>query len=136
MLVALAWPDHVHHRVARTWFLATAASGWATCPLTESGFVRVSSNPVVPHAVTPADLALLARLRDVEDHRFLADDVSLVASPHVDRRRIGSHRQVADAHVVAVARGHGARLATLDVGLRRALGRGPDDEAVVVLGGA
>jgi uncharacterized protein len=46
-LVALAWDSHVHHATMRTWFAANSASGWATCPITESGFVRVSSNPKV-----------------------------------------------------------------------------------------
>lgn len=134
VLVALAWPNHVHHDVARRWFLESSPSGWATCPPTESGFVRVSSNPAVPYAVTPADaMSLLARLRYVEGHEFLDDDVSLVASPHVDRGRIVSHRQVTDAHLLAIARRHRARLATLDVGLRRALSRGQDDDAVIVI---
>lgn len=135
VLVALAWPNHVHHGVARRWFEAAAGPGWATCPLTESGFVRVSANPVLPHAVTPAEaLALLARLRQLDGHAFLDDDISLVASPHVDRGRIASHRQVTDAHLLAIARRHDARLATLDAGLRRALARGDGDRSVVVIG--
>ena len=44
-LVALAWDSHVHHAAARNWFAANAADGWATCPVTESGFVHVSANP-------------------------------------------------------------------------------------------
>lgn len=44
LLVALAWPNHVHHQAALGWFQRNQAAGWATCPLTESGFVRVSSN--------------------------------------------------------------------------------------------
>jgi len=135
VLVALAWPNHVHHEAARRWFEGNASPGWATCPLTESGFVRVSSNPVVPHAVTPSEaLALLGRLRELEGHTFLDDGVSLAASPHVDRGRIVSHRQVTDAHLLAVARRHRARLATLDRGLQRALARGEDDPAVVLIG--
>ncbi|MGH9896422.1 MAG: type II toxin-antitoxin system VapC family toxin, partial [bacterium] len=44
VLVALAWPNHVHHQAAVKWFLTNQSGGWATSPLTESGFVRVSSN--------------------------------------------------------------------------------------------
>jgi uncharacterized protein len=51
-LVALAWDSHVHHARVRAWFAENSSSGWATCPLTESGFVRVSSNPqVLPVAI-------------------------------------------------------------------------------------
>ena len=47
VLIALAWPNHVHHhpaRPARSWFAANRSTGWATCPLTEAGFVRISCN--------------------------------------------------------------------------------------------
>ena len=135
VLVALAWPNHVHHEVVRTWLEHNAHLGWATCPTTESGFVRISSNPVIPHAVTPpAALSMLGRLRDVDGHTFFTDDVSLVASPHVDTQRIASHRQVTDAHLLAIARRHDGRLATLDRGLRRTLARGEHDPSVVVIG--
>jgi hypothetical protein len=56
-LVALAWDSHMHHATMRTWFAANSAGGWATCPITESGFVRVSSPPKVlpsPIGVEPA----------------------------------------------------------------------------------
>jgi toxin-antitoxin system PIN domain toxin len=64
-LVALAWDSHVHHAAMRTWFAANAGRGWATCPITESGFVRVSSNPkVLPSPIgVDAALAVLAALR-------------------------------------------------------------------------
>jgi uncharacterized protein len=45
VLVALTWPTHIHHLAARSWFDATGGAGWATCPVTQLGFVRVSSNP-------------------------------------------------------------------------------------------
>lgn len=44
-LVALAWDSHIHHARIREWFTANATLGWATCPLTEAGFVRVSTKP-------------------------------------------------------------------------------------------
>ena len=64
VLIALAWPNHVHHAAAWVWFKANRKQGWATCPLTEAGFVRVSCNPsVVRHTVTPLDaIAVLERL--------------------------------------------------------------------------
>lgn len=62
---------------------------------------------------------LLERLGAVAGHQFWKDDTSLVASPHVDRDRIVSHRHVTDAHLVALARAHRGRLATFDRALRR-----------------
>ena len=72
VLVALAWPNHLRHHAVRWWFNQQRLAGWATCPLTEAGFVRVSCNPsAVHHSVTPRDaIALLQRLRALETHCF------------------------------------------------------------------
>ena len=45
LLVALFDPDHIHHDLAHDWFEDHHRSGWATCPVTENGFVRVLANP-------------------------------------------------------------------------------------------
>jgi toxin-antitoxin system PIN domain toxin len=129
-LVALAWDSHIHHAATRTWFEANAANGWATCPLTESGFVRVSSNPtVLPSAIGVEEARrVLALLRAVGSHRFLADDVSMTDG---DVPPLVGHRQVTDAHLLALARRNGMRIVTFDGGVR-ALG-GPDVEVLTAL---
>jgi predicted nucleic acid-binding protein len=54
VLVALAWPSHIHHGVAHEWFAQQRSNGWATCPITQSGLVRLSSNSrITPDAVSP-----------------------------------------------------------------------------------
>jgi toxin-antitoxin system PIN domain toxin len=125
-LVALAWDSHVHHASIRTWFAANSSAGWATCPLTESGFVRVSSNPkVLPSAIgIDAARAVLTALRAADGHRFLTDDVSLSDD---DVPAINGHRQVTDAHLLTLARRRGVRLVTFDAGIV-ALARGRDVE--------
>jgi predicted nucleic acid-binding protein len=45
LLIALAWPQHVHHGEAHAWFGKVARGAWATCPITQLGFIRISSNP-------------------------------------------------------------------------------------------
>lgn len=119
VLVALAWPNHVHHAVAAEWFRGERDAGWATCPVTESGFVRVSSNPRIGGGdVLPgAALDVLGQLRRLGRHRFLVDSISLVDSEHVPRQRIYGSRQVTDAHLLAVAASHRCRLATFDAGV-------------------
>jgi len=42
VLVALFHPDHVHHDLAHDWFVGHRHAGWATCPVTENGFLRVT----------------------------------------------------------------------------------------------
>ena len=115
-LVALAWDSHVHHVAIRRWFAANSASGWATCPLTESGFVRVSSNPkVLPGAIgVEAARGVLASLRVAERHTFLVDDVSITDD---DVPAMSGHRQVTDAHLLTLARRRGLRVVTFDAAL-------------------
>jgi toxin-antitoxin system PIN domain toxin len=115
-LVALAWDSHVHHVTMRAWFRANREQGWATCPLTESGFVRVSSNrKALPSAIGVEDArGVLVSLRSVGHHRFLDDDVS-ITDPDVPR--MSGHRQVSDAHLLALARRRGVRLVTFDAGI-------------------
>jgi hypothetical protein len=125
VLVALAWPNHVHHESAHRWFAGRerARRGWATCPITQSGFVRVSSNPrIVPQARTPAEaIQLLAGIVALPGHEFWSDDVSIVSSPHVARRKLMGHGQITDAHLLALAIGRRGALATFDVGLAEML---------------
>src|SRR3954470_19032995 len=120
-LVALAWDSHVHHARMREWFTTYGQAGWATCPVTESGFVRVSSNPkVLPSPIgVAAARAVLAALKTAGAHRFLADDVSLSDS---DVPGILGYRQVTDAHLLTLARRRGVRLVTFDAGLARLAG--------------
>jgi uncharacterized protein len=130
-LIALAWDSHVHHAPMRAWFRENRTHGWATCPVTESGFVRVSSNPrALPGAIgIEAAREVLAALRSLSGHRFLGDDVSLADS---DVPRISGHRQVTDAHLLTLARRRGARLLTFDAGIH-SLAEGQDVEVLSLL---
>lgn len=130
-LIALAWDSHVHHATMRVWFAENRANGWVTCPITESGFVRVSSNSkAMPSAIgVDAARAVLSALRAVDGHRFVSDDVSITDG---DVPPIVGHRQVTDAHLLALARRRGARLVTFDTGVL-ALEQGRDVELLSVL---
>ncbi len=134
VLVAFAWPNHVHHRIATSWFLAHQYEGWATSPITESGFVRVSSNSkVIPNAVPPqVAIAMLDRFRSLDHHVFWPDDISISASPEVERAKIATHHQVTDAHLLALARARDGRLVTLDRKLTRLI-TPPNESSLLVI---
>jgi len=119
-LVALAWPNHVHHVPAKEWFAAHHEAGWATCPVTESGFVRVSSNSrATPEAKSPAEaLFILRQMVAQAGHRFWPDEISIARTELIDPSRLFGHRQVTDAHLMALAIHHGGRLVSFDRGLR------------------
>ena len=130
-LVALAWDSHIHHSAIRRWFAANHAAGWATCPVTESGFVRVSSNhAVLPSALGPRDARdVLRMMRQTAGHRFVVDDVSITDD---DVPSIAGHRQVTDAHLLTLARRRAMRVVTFDRGLA-ALAGGRDVELLTAL---
>jgi uncharacterized protein len=130
-LVALAWDSHIHHARIRDWFVVNSSHGWATCPITESGFVRVSANPnVLPSPIGIADARrVLSALRAVDGHHFLLDDVSLADD---DVPTIAGYRQVTDAHLLTLARRRGARLVTFDAAII-ALAHGRDVELLTVI---
>jgi toxin-antitoxin system PIN domain toxin len=97
-VVTLAWDANIHHLRIREWFAANACQGSATCPVTETGFVRVSANPrVLASPIGIADAQrVLAALPAVGDHRFLVDDVSPVDE---DVPKIVGHRRVTGAYL-------------------------------------
>ena len=135
VLVALAWPNHVHHEVARAWFRRNHRRGWATCSMTQTGFVRVSANKAfIQTAVSPREaVLLLGELTGLAGHRFWADDLHFVCSPHVDTDRLVGHRQVTGAHLLGLALRHKGRLATLDGKLRSLLPAGAPASSIEVV---
>jgi uncharacterized protein len=118
VLIALAWPNHVHHEETTEWFLSSAASAFRTCPITQTGFVRISSNPAfTSNAVTPEQaLALLQQVVELPGHAFWPDDLPL-ADAFPPPVLLGSHRQITDGYLLALAIAHDGVVATLDRGI-------------------
>lgn len=116
VLLALLWPLHRLHPVTRRWFTRKARHGWATCPFTQAGFVRLTSNPAVSLlVVSPQEaLELLAENMRQPHHRFWHDDISFPEAVAPFRDRLVGHRQVTDAYLLGLAIRHDGKLATLD----------------------
>ncbi|CAN5334711.1 type II toxin-antitoxin system VapC family toxin [soil metagenome] len=119
VLIALTWPTHVHHAPSRQWFDRNSRSGWVTCPITQLGFVRVSSNSrIIRDAVSPREaITLLARLTDLPGHRFWPDEFALSSTGAFASLALVGHRQVTDAYLLTLAQRRDAKLATLDRGI-------------------
>ena len=130
-LMALAWPNHQHHRAVVARLDRPPAPEWATCALTQLGFVRLSSNPAVTGVRrTPAQaLGLLGELVADPQHRYLT---RLPALPEATRhfQHLLGHQQVTDAYLLAVAALHKAVFLTLDRRLALPAGGGADVEVV------
>jgi len=135
VLVALAWPAHVHHESAHRWFSRSRRTGWATCPATQAGFVRVVSNPSFSiHALTPREaFGHLAGIVATTGHVFWPDDTSLVGSRFLAEDRLLGYRQVTDSHLLAVALRHGGSFVTFDRGVRSVIPADFPDSVVRVL---
>jgi uncharacterized protein len=121
VLIALAWPRHVHHLPATAWFATAHDRGWATTPVTEAGFVRVSSNPrVFPNGVTPGQAAgLLAAMREVAGHEFWADTTSLADTVEEVSAHVHGSSAVTDAHLALLCARSRGTLVTFDRGVAK-----------------
>ena len=119
-LVALFDPEHVHHTAVHAWFSEDRHLGWATCPLTENGLVRVLSNPKDPGRRTTVEDAIqrLRRFRESGDHTYWADSVSICDDGLLDLRHVRGHRQLTDVYLLALATKHQGRLVTFDRSIR------------------
>lgn len=119
VLIALGWPNHVHHAAAQRWFTQFSSNGWATTPITEAGYVRISSNrSVMQVSTTPAiAIAQLAAMTSLAGHTFWPDDVPLIVGSAGDRDAVSNHRRVTDCHLIALAARYGGRLVTFDAAL-------------------
>ncbi|MGE5345965.1 MAG: TA system VapC family ribonuclease toxin [Acidithiobacillales bacterium] len=116
VLVALFDPDHVHHEASHVWFGRQRGDGWATCPLTENGLVRVLSNPAYGATSEPPG-SILGRLDAFSrsgGHVFWPDEISLRDARLLDPASRLSHRNVTDVYLLALARHRGGKLATFD----------------------
>ncbi len=118
VLVALLDAGHLHHRTATAWLAAHAKAGWASCPLTQNGCLRVMSLASYPNAQPTARVAeRLARAAARPDHAFWPDSISLLAPDVLRWDRVLTSRQVTDTYLLALAAANGARLVTFDRGI-------------------
>jgi toxin-antitoxin system PIN domain toxin len=115
VLLALAWPSHLHYSDAHSWFQKNRNKGFATCPLTQLGFARLSSNPkFTKDAVSPQTaIALLDRITTLPEHSFWADALSCKDALESDQL-ISGHQQLTDFYLLGLVRSNGGVLATFD----------------------
>lgn len=116
MLLALLWANHAQHEIALQWFRKSHKSGWATCPLTQAGFVRVSSNPrVLPDAPSPAKaIEVLETNLALPSHHFWKDELPFAKAVAPFAGRLTGHQQATDAYLLGLSIHHDGVLATFD----------------------
>jgi uncharacterized protein len=120
VLIAMAWPAHRAHEKVQSWLAPHACEGWATCPLTQTAFVRILSNPAFsPDAITTADAVMLLEANLAHpSHRFWTEEISLTEVLKSFLPRLRGHQQVTDAYLLGLAIHRKGKLVTMDRALR------------------
>ena len=134
VLVALFDPHHLHHDAAHDWFADNRGAGWATCPMTENGFIRVVSHPTYGLGEWVETAA--ARLREFcasGGHQFWRDAISL-RDEIFDLSRAGGAKQLTDIYLLGLAANRKGRLATFDRSIPVGAVAGATEETVVRIG--
>jgi toxin-antitoxin system PIN domain toxin len=135
VLVALFDPDHPYHALATDWLHDNVADGWASCPTTQNGCVRMISHVGYRNPLPAA--AVIDRLRDAvahPAHEFWPDDLAIADAALVDASRIHGPRQLTDVYLLALVTRRGGRFVTFDGGIALAAVRGASARNLLVLG--
>jgi len=136
VLLALFDEDHVFHERAHDWLGKHLPMGWASCPLTENGFLRIRSHPNY-HPLKKCTVAELSTavqgFVEASDHEFWSDSISLRDPGYFDHTRILGPRQITDLYLLALATGHGGCLVTFDeaINLSAVPGARPENLCVI-----
>jgi toxin-antitoxin system PIN domain toxin len=116
VLVALMWPAHEAHERVQQWFGHKSREGWATCPFTQAGFVRIVTNPAFsPDFVAPQEAvkSLEAHLKN-PSHQFWPDEINFTQAVQGFGQRLAGHQQLTDAYLLGLAIHKKGKLATMD----------------------
>ena len=134
VLLALLDAEHEHHERARDWLAAEIDGGWASCPITQNGFVRIVSQPRYPNPVPVA--AAIERLKlacATEHHQFWECDVSLLDQDFVAPKHLVGPKQITDVYLLATATARGGRFVTFDAAVPWAAVPSADARYLVVI---
>ena len=134
VLIALLDDQHLHHGIAKRWFIEHLELGWATCPLSQNGCARILSQPAYSNAIsTVRALEKIAHACKQVEHEFWPDSISLV-DPKIARvEQIHGPRQLTDIYLLALAVNRGGRLVTLDERIPISAVQGARAEHLVVI---
>lgn len=125
VLLGFCWKSHADHAALLDCLLK--ADQWATCPITETGFMRISMTIAYQSSFEDARKSL-ATLRRLKGHTFVSDDVGVASLP-----TLASYKDVTDAHLVTLAKRHGMKLATVDMELlKKSWAAGVSENPLVV----
>ena len=114
VLLALTIRGHECYSIATQWFAARGSSEFLLCPLTETGFLRLSSDPKVGNKQLRDAIFLLREFSTLPGFRYrpIPDSWLNLTAPFI--WRLHGHKQVTDAYLLGLAVHEKAVLVTLD----------------------
>jgi uncharacterized protein len=135
VLIALLDDGHVHHQLAHDWFADHGEVGWASCPMTETGVIRILGNASrVDDAIPlPTLVEVLTALRERSRHQFWFDDISMCDRDRFNVDAVRGHQQIADVYLLGLAVKNGGRFVTFDQGVPLAAVKGARREHLEVI---
>ena len=124
VLIPLLWPLHTEQASLRRWFRANAEASFATCSLTQAGFLRITcSSAITGERFTLSDArALLLDFTKWPGHTFWPTTMSYFEATAPFERRMYGPKQITDAYLLGIAKHHGGKLATLDTAVKSLAG--------------
>jgi uncharacterized protein len=134
VLIALIDPAHQFHASAHTWFKSHRIHGWATCPITENGCLRIMSNPGYPFPGLTVERVrgILTELVRVEGHRFWPDSLSFLEPKRFDLTQTGP-KYLTELYLLSLAVSNRGCLITFDrtIPIQTIIGFQSDDMEVL-----
>jgi uncharacterized protein len=133
ILLSLLDPYHIQHEAAHKWFGGVAERKWASCPITQNGYIRIASQSRYTNPTTTANAAkILAEFIDCTNHIFWPDSIGFLQTSIIDINRVHGAGQITDIYLLALAKANGGQLVTLDTRFNTTAVSGGADHLITI----
>jgi len=131
VLIALAEPEHIHHAAVIAW-IDIPGLDWGLCSYTETGFLRITTNPKLGAHSAVESTKVLDALATRPGYRFWSNTASWTTLVAPFRHRVLGHQQITDALLLGLAIREEGILVTLDKGLKYLAGPAYNEHVLVL----
>jgi uncharacterized protein len=125
ILLGIAWEDQQAHQTVFPWFKGLGEQCFATCAITQAGFVRISNSARMTKQPVPikSALELLNLLIDVPGHEFWPIDIGIQEATAAFVDKLFGPLQLTDAYLLGLAIANDGVLVTRDQAIPQLAGK-------------